>query len=207
MTDAVTDALTAAGTATQALPPPGRLPRRPATEAEIAALASGIRLRILRMTHHQPLTNREIARRLGRDPSTALHHVRRLVDVGLLQTLPVRRGTRGAREIPYLSTGLSWSLELAGTAWHEAMLNAFLGEAAEVGVERLAQTRLVLRLDGGALAEFRDRLDELLREFAGRPVDPQAGGLGVYLALYPAAPDPPAPAGKPDADRDTMDGT
>jgi DNA-binding transcriptional ArsR family regulator len=180
------------------------MPRRPATEAEIAALASGIRLRILRMTYHQPLTNREIARRLVRDPATALHHVRRLVAAGLLQAMPVRRGARGAREIPYRSTAWSWSLELeperAGPALHEAMLEAFLGEAAEVGVERLEQTRLVLRLDEAQLAEFRDRLYGLLREFAGRAVDPRTEGLGVYLAMHPAA-----LAGKPDADRDTME--
>ncbi|HEY3478086.1 MAG TPA: winged helix-turn-helix domain-containing protein, partial [Streptomyces sp.] len=80
--------------------------RRPATEAEAAALASGIRLRIIRLTFSEALTNKELAQRLGRDPATTLHHVRKLVETGFLAAQPPRRGARGAKEIPYLSTGL-----------------------------------------------------------------------------------------------------
>ena len=81
-----------------------------ATEAEIATLASAVRLRIIRLTHTEALTNAEIAVRLGRDPATTLHHVRRLVTHGFLRAQPARRGARGAKEIPYRSTGLSLSL-------------------------------------------------------------------------------------------------
>ena len=42
-----------------------------------------------------PLTNREIAERLDRNPATVLHHVRTLVDRGFLAREPTRRGTRG----------------------------------------------------------------------------------------------------------------
>lgn len=164
------------------------LPRRPATPAQVTALASAIRLRILRMTYHEPLPNREIARRLDRDPATTLHHVRKLVDAGLLEALPARRGTRGAREIPYRSAGLSWTLDIdsvpGGEALDEAMLEAFLGEVADVGVGGLQQSRLALRLDAEQLEEFRGRLAALLNDFAGRPVVPGAGVVGVYVAVY-----------------------
>src|SRR5439155_18198906 len=60
------------------------LGRRPATEAEARALASGIRLRILRLCLDRPLTNKEIAERLDANPATVLHHVRKLVDTGFL---------------------------------------------------------------------------------------------------------------------------
>lgn len=173
--------------------PPGTLPRRPATRAEAAALASAVRLRILRMTYHQPLTNKEIAQRLGRDPATTLHHVRKLVATGFLDPLPARRGARGAKEIPYRSTGLSWSLDEAPgedpALLAEAMLEAFLGEVADVGVERLNQSRLVLRLDEAQIEEFRDRLAGLLNEFATRPFDPDAAGTAVHVALYPSSPE------------------
>jgi DNA-binding transcriptional ArsR family regulator len=169
-------------------PAPGARTRRAATEAEAAALSSGLRLRILRMTYEQPKTNKEIAEALGRDPATTLYHVRKLVDTGFLVAQPVRRGTRGAREIPYLSTGLSWSLDPAPgenpAVLGEAMFEAFLGEEADVGLERLQQIRLALRLDEAQLRELRDRMGALLNEFAARPSVPGADLHGVYLAVY-----------------------
>src|SRR4051812_49914600 len=86
-----------------------RTVRRTATDAERRALASGLRLRILRLCLDEPRTNREIAERLGRHPATTLHHVRTLVDTGFLVAEPVRRGTRGSRGIPYPGARLSWA--------------------------------------------------------------------------------------------------
>ncbi|MQA14353.1 MAG: ArsR family transcriptional regulator [Pseudonocardiaceae bacterium] len=125
---------------------------------------------------------------LGRDPATTLHHVRRLTGMELLEALPARRGNRGAREIPYRATALSWRLDWRdedGSATHEAMLEAYLAEVADVGVERVDQTRLVLALDEGGAAEFRDRLHALMQEFAARAVDPSGSRQAVYVAFYP----------------------
>lgn len=161
--------------------------RRKATEAEANALASGIRLRIIRLTLSEALTNKELAQRLGRDPATTLHHVRKLVDTGFLEPQPVRRGTRGAKEIPYRGTGLSWQLEnLGDEGVGQAMLEAFLAEITETGAGELNQSRVVLRLAPGQQEEFRRRLQDLLDEFAARPQDPDADALAVYLALYPS---------------------
>ena len=74
--------------------------RRAATEAEAAALASGIRLRIIRLTFSEALTNKELAERLGRDPATTLHHVRKLVETGFLAAQPPRRGDPGREGNP-----------------------------------------------------------------------------------------------------------
>ncbi|WP_253863935.1 ArsR/SmtB family transcription factor [Prauserella halophila] len=183
--------------------------RRTATEAEASALASGIRLRIIRLTHHEGLTNKEIAQRLDRDPATTLHHVRKLVDTGFLAAERPRRGARGAKEIPYRSTGLSWRI---GGPWNapveDAMLEAFLTEIADLDRAELHQTRVVARLPEGRLAEFRARLTELIDEFAAgdeqdcdaasaATSDDAAGhatgggaeppdATAVYLALYPS---------------------
>ena len=90
-------------------PPYGPLPvgstrrpwaRRPPDDAEAKALASSLRLQILRLALHEPRTNKEMAAALGRNPATVLHHVRTLVDTGFLIEQPVRRGVRGSREIP-----------------------------------------------------------------------------------------------------------
>ena len=162
--------------------------RRAATEAEIATLASAVRLRIIRLTYTEALTNAEIAQQLGRDPATTLYHVRRLVEHGFLRALAARRGTRGAKEIPYRSTGLSWKLAFdhhAGLA--EAELEAFLGEVADVGPAALEQTRLVVRLSPDDAAGLRAELDELLRRYAARPSETDGDELAVYLAVYPQA--------------------
>ncbi|SFB37777.1 Helix-turn-helix domain-containing protein [Amycolatopsis marina] len=162
--------------------------RRKATEAEANALASGIRLRIIRLTFTEALTNKELAQRLGRDPATTLHHVRKLVDTGFLRALPARKGTRGAREIPYLSTGLSWELDDAGVTpgVSEAVLEAYLAEVAEVGPDALRQSRLVLQLHPAEHAEFERRLYDLLEEFKNRSPQPGEPSVAVYTVLYPS---------------------
>jgi DNA-binding transcriptional ArsR family regulator len=154
---------------------------------EANALASGIRLRIIRLTFSEPLTNKELAERLGRDPATTLHHVRKLVETGFLAAQPQRRGTRGAKEIPYLSTGLSWQLDSHHSRRvDEAILEAYLAEIAETDFEHVNQTRLVVQVSPDAREEFERRLDELLEEFRNRPVEPGAERTAIYLATYPS---------------------
>jgi predicted ArsR family transcriptional regulator len=161
--------------------------RRPATDAEARALASAVRLRILRLCLDEALTNREIAGRLDRNPASVLHHVRTLVDTGFLAAEPERRGTRGAREVPYRATGKSWLMDVddrpapAG----DPLLAAFLEEVAGVGEDRLSSTRLGLRLSPAELSEFRERVHALLDEFARRPVDPAGEKWSVYLGMHP----------------------
>jgi predicted ArsR family transcriptional regulator len=163
--------------------------RRPATESEARTLASAVRLRILRLCLDDDLTNKEIADRLGRDPASVLHHVRRLVDDGFVQALPPRRGNRGARERPYRATRKSWELsqgegdveELGRSS--DAMLQAFLAEAAEAGTLQSA-ARLGLTLGPAQLEEFLDRLQVLLDEYARRPPDPDGIRWSVFFAMH-----------------------
>jgi DNA-binding transcriptional ArsR family regulator len=163
--------------------------RRPATDAEARALASVVRLRILRLCLDEALTNKEIAARLGRNPATVLHHVRTLVDTGFLAPGDERRGPRGAREVPYRATGKSWLMDLDDrpAPSRDPLLAAFLEEVAGVGEERLSSSRLGLRLSAVELAEFRDRVHALLDEFARRPADPDGEKWSVYLGMHPDA--------------------
>ncbi len=85
-------------------------------DADGRALASVLRLRILRLCLDEPLTNKQIAERLGRDPATTYHHVRRLAERGFLAAQPERTGARGAREVPYLATRKSWRTPVPGAA-------------------------------------------------------------------------------------------
>lgn len=163
--------------------------RRPASRAEAAALASPVRLRIIRLTARRALTNKEIAGRLGKDPATTLYHVRKLVAAGFLVAQPERSGARGAREIPYIGTLLSWRLSDKSGFEDEigqAMLAAFLEEVADVGVGEVQQTRLMVRLDEAGAAEFSRRMRELLDEFADRPTPDAGQDVGIYVAWYPS---------------------
>src|SRR5262245_65500851 len=92
--------------------PVGQRPRREATREEAKALAHPDRLRIIRLTFDSALTNKELADRLGRNPGTTLYHLRMLVRTGFVAPEAARRGTRGASEVPYRSTGKSWTLDV-----------------------------------------------------------------------------------------------
>lgn len=151
-------------------------------------LGSAVRLRIIRLTHQRPLTNKEIAAQLDRDPATTLHHVRKLVDAGFLEALPERRGNRGAREIPYRSTGRSWQLDDPARGNRdvaEAMLQAYLAEVGEIDFADLLQTRLVVQVDSDGRDELVRRIGEVLDEFQKRPVDPAEPRTAIYVSFYP----------------------
>jgi predicted ArsR family transcriptional regulator len=164
--------------------------RRPATPAEAKALASPLRLRILRLCLDQALTNKQLAERLGRDPGTVLHHVRTLVATGFLAPEEVRQGAKGALEKPYRSTGKSWTLSLdkddtTETSATQAMLEAFLAELAEAGPGAARDfTRLALTLDDDSLRELETRLREIFDDFAARPPDPGGRTYGLLFGMH-----------------------
>ncbi len=176
-------------------------PRRPATEAEARALASAVRLRIMRLCLDRALTNKEIAERLGANPATTLHHVRTLVATGFLAAQKERRGTRGAREVPYLATGKSWILDVRDQRIEgsgRALLDAFLDEISYLDVDEMERaggdgdpsgfSRLGLRLRQEDLEDFSRRMSELLNEYALKPSDLDNGvPFSVFVAIYPAA--------------------
>jgi len=112
--------------------PSGPARRRPASRTEAAALASAVRLRIIRLTAKRALTNKEIAGRLGKDPATTLYHVRKLVAAGFLVAQPERSGARGSKEIPYLGTGLSWRLGPGKAGWEDEIGQAVLGRGVRL---------------------------------------------------------------------------
>lgn len=163
--------------------PMGPWVRRLADDAEARALASGLRLQILRLTLRESLTNKEIAERLDRNPASVLHHVRTLLATGFLVPDGERRGQRGARELPYRATGKSWYMitEVSG----RPILDAFLAEVAHVPAAELETSRLGLTLNAEHRRELGQRLDDVLREFADRPSDPDGEPWSVFLALHP----------------------
>lgn len=160
--------------------------RRPATDAEARALASTLRLRMLRLALHEPLTNAEMAARLGRNPASVLHHVRTLVATGFLVPQPARAGRRGAREVPYLASRTSFYLDAPVPG--STLLQAFLAETEAVAEADLDVSRLGVRLTADDLADLRSRLGALLDEFAARPSAPDGEPWSLLVALHPERP-------------------
>jgi predicted ArsR family transcriptional regulator len=157
--------------------------RRPATDAEAKALASTLRLRILRMCLDEPLSNAQIAARLDRPPASVLHHVRTLVATGFLEALPSQQGPRGARTVPYRATWKSWRTEGHGAI--RPMIDAFLQSASALDDHDLDLTRLGLRLDDAGHAELVGRIDQIMQEFAAREPDPGGRPWSVFVAVHP----------------------
>jgi len=179
--------------------------QREPTPAQIKAVASPLRLRILRLCNDREWTNKELADRLERDPATILHHLRLLVDAGLIEAMEVRQGKSGAYEKPYRSTGISWQISFERAAVDEeqegelAMLTAFREELDEAGYESIAElTRFHLHLGADEVAPFIDRFLQLIDEYRssdGPRRDAGAPGFGGLMVLHRLA-DAPRGAGE-----------
>jgi len=158
---------------------------REATADEMRALGHPLRWRILRLTLEAPLTNKQIAERLGRDPGTVLHHVRELVRTGFLAPDDVRSGKRGALERPYRATGKSWQVRLvpnAGTT--VSIIDAVREEVLEGGEDStLATLRLGVRLKPSDIDDLRAALSRLGQEFAARD-DPDGQAVGILGVVH-----------------------
>ena len=167
---------------------PGSPHRRPATPEEIRALASGVRLRILRLTLGRPMSNQEIADALALNPATVLYHVRRLVEVGLLDKQPARHRPGGGVEIPSLSRGASLALQIEEGRLNSAVLDAFLQELRQVGVDKLHNgIRFHAMLTPQRRQEMLDRITAVLDEYQDDRVGEPSAPL---FAMHPGAATP-----------------
>ncbi len=160
-----------------------------ATPADLKALAHPMRMRILRLCLHDPITNKEIADRLDLDPATSLYHVRQLTQNGFLQAEPTRTGKRGALEKPYRATGKSWSLSFPRPDDYLSALLAGLDAARDEIVAAgpgsvITNTRAGLRLSPADITELTERLQALVQEFAQRPSDPDGSTVGLLTMLH-----------------------
>jgi DNA-binding Lrp family transcriptional regulator len=149
------------------------------------ALGHPMRWRILRLTLDAPLTNKQIAERLGRDPGTVLHHVRELVRTGFLAAEDVRSGKRGALERPYRATGKSWRLRMVPNAGATiSIMDAAREELLEGGPDAtLATLRLGVRLRPGDVAQLKAALSDLGHQFSKRD-DPGGDPIGIVAVVH-----------------------
>lgn len=176
-------------------PPPVRPPAdesAAAVEARARALSSPVRMRILRVCLHEGRTNKEIADVLGMNPGSVLHHVRTLVATGLLRAEDARTGRRGAREVPYRATGLSFYAPTPNAS--TLLVETFLQEVEGIDPDELDAWRLGVKLSPADAEEFRSRFSDLVVEYAERAPEPDGVALSLFVAIHPER-QPPLPGG------------
>ncbi|MFJ6651922.1 ArsR/SmtB family transcription factor [Microbacterium sp. NPDC091313] len=147
------------------------------------ALSSPLRMRVLRLCAFDARTNKELAELLGVNPGTMLHHVRTLVEAGMLAPQEERVGARGAREVPYKATGLSWSAPVPGMA--PILIETMRQQLQGVDPEEIGVIWLGLRLNAEHRAELDRRLAELATEFKERGPDPDGDAASLVIVTHP----------------------
>jgi predicted ArsR family transcriptional regulator len=147
------------------------------------ALASPLRMRILRLCLHEARTNRELAVELDVNPGTLLHHVRSLVATGFLAAEESRVGARGAREIPYRATGRSW--RSGGEHLGPMLVQTFLQEIEGLAPEEVQITRLGLKLNEAHRKEMSARFLALFEEYKDRGADADGEPISLMFAEHP----------------------
>jgi DNA-binding transcriptional ArsR family regulator len=147
------------------------------------ALASPLRMRILRFCLHEGHSNREIAHEFDLNPGTSLHHVRALVDTGFLAAEQPRPGKRGATEIPYRATGASWRTEMPNQG--PILVQTFLDDIQGLDPDDLGVWRLGFKVNEATERELSDRITNLLVEFKDRGPDADGRPLSIMVALHP----------------------
>lgn len=157
-----------------------------AVQARARALASPLRLRILRLCLHESRTNKELAEELGVNAGSLLHHVRSLVANGFLVAEPPRRGNRGAREVPYRATGLSWRTPSPGIG--QLLLDTFLMEIEGMDPADLNMSRLGLKLNAENRERFLEEIQNVLNRWAERDSDADGSPISIFFAEHPDLP-------------------
>lgn len=155
------------------------MPTDELVQARARALSSPLRLRILRLCLHESRTNKEIADALELNPATSLHHVRTLVSNGFLAAEEPRRGNRGAKEVPYRSTKLSWGTRIPDAA--PMLVDTFLQEIDGLAPEEMQVVRVGMKLSQATQQEMMARLREILEDYAMR--EPEEDGVPTSLFL------------------------
>ena len=155
------------------------MPTDELVQARARALSSPLRLRILRLCLHESRTNKEIADLLELNPATSLHHVRTLVSNGFLEAEEPRKGNRGAKEVPYRSTKLSWGTRIPDAA--PLLVDTFLQEINGLTPQEMQVVRVGLKLGEKSQKEMMARLRAVIEDYAMR--EPEEDGVPTSLFL------------------------
>jgi len=136
----------------------------------------------MRLCLHKARTNKEIADLLDINPATSLHHVRTLLGTGFLEAEEARRGNRGAKEVPYRSTRMSWGTKLPDAA--PVLLETFLQEINGLAPDEIQVMRVGLKLTESDQRELLSRIKDVISDYALRPSDDDGVATSLFVAHH-----------------------
>jgi DNA-binding transcriptional ArsR family regulator len=168
------------------------------TPAQLRAMASPLRGTILDLLLERAATVAELAAAVHRPKSTVAHHVKVLAEAGMLRVVRTRR-VRAIEERYYGRTARMFYVGVVSHPGDDKTLvhaNALSVAAAESvpahEADQLTSTLRHARIPALRAAEFWQRVDALVREFAQLPRsgDTVYGfAAGLYPTSYPTLPD------------------
>jgi DNA-binding transcriptional ArsR family regulator len=166
--------------------------------AQVKALAHPLRNTILSLLHERAATVTELATAVGRPKSTVAHHVKVLMDAGLLQVVRTRR-VRAIEERFYGRTARLFYVSLEESPGDEGPPRDFndFEVAARESVDAFLDGKLWgfirhARISEGQASEFWERMAGLVAEFDRLPRsgDTVYGfAIGVYPTDHPTLPE------------------
>jgi DNA-binding transcriptional ArsR family regulator len=167
--------------------------------AQLRAMADPLRSTILELLLERAATVAELAAAVERPKSTVAHHVNVLVEAEMLRVVRTRR-VRAIDERYYGRTARMFYVGVVnrpGDDETQVHANALSVAAAEsVPAHEADQLRTSLRharIPAQSAAEFWERVQELVREFAQLPRSGDTAygfAAGLYPTDYPTLPDP-----------------
>jgi DNA-binding transcriptional ArsR family regulator len=159
------------------------------TPAELRAMAHPLRTTILDLLLERAATVAELAGAVGRPKSTTAHHVKVLVDVGMLRVVRTRR-VRAIDERFYGRTARVFYVgpvpleEVTPPPWTNYLSDAATESMSAYHADTMWALHRHARISRAQARDFWERVDEVIREFTQLP---RSGDTvyGFVAGLYP----------------------
>ncbi|MEJ7629727.1 MAG: winged helix-turn-helix domain-containing protein [Nocardioidaceae bacterium] len=166
--------------------------------AELRAIADPLRTTILDLLLERAATVKELAGAVGRPKSTVAHHVKVLVEVGMLRVVRTRR-VRAIDERFYGRTARVFFVgkvpleEVTPPPWTNYLADAAAESMSAYHADLMFALLRHARISRHRAADFWERVDQVVREFSQLPRQGETVyGLvvGLYPTDYPTLPEP-----------------
>ena len=157
---------------------------------QIRAIADRLRGTILDLLLERAATVTELAQAVDRPKSTVAHHVKVLVEAGMLQVVRTRR-VRAIEERFYGRTARNYAIgpvrpeDVTPPPWPNELTDAAEESMPAYLADRMRALRRHVRLSDEQAAAFWERVTALMDEFSGLPREGDTPHVFV-VSLYPA---------------------